>query len=155
MRSVRSLGLAMAMGCPLLVPAGADEGGREAPPAVYELTAMECGELNDEAGLTPLRPSHTAGEDLDLLCKLKVTVPPAGTPRAHSITFSVFQAKKTTYQQVRDVHLLTAGTRTILFVIPAEKLPTDGGTVRIRAELSKPSTKPGFREVTYDLNAED
>jgi hypothetical protein len=143
--------------CLLLVPAlcAAEEG--EAQPAPYDLVSMECGELDNEAGLLPLRPSHTAGEDLDLLCKVRVQLPATakGAPKAHTVTFSVFQNKKTTYQQVRDVRLLSPGARTILFVVPAEKLPTEGGKVRVRAELSKPASKPGFKEITYELNAED
>lgn len=136
--------------------AWAQEGG-EAPPAPYDLVSIECGELDNQGGLLELRKTHTAGEDLDLLCKVKVQLPAAtkGTPKAHTVTFSVFQAKKTTYQQVRDVRLLSPGARTILFVVPAEKLPTEGGVVKVRAELSRPATKPNVREISYELNAED
>lgn len=128
-------------------------------PAPFELSAMDCGELDNDAGLRPLRPTHTAGEDQDLLCKVTVSLPAGakGTPKAHSVTLSVFEGKqpKARYQEVRDARLLAAGSRVILFVVPAEKLPSDGGKVRIRAELSKPAAKPGFREVSYDLNNED
>lgn len=136
--------------------AGAQEGG-EAPPAPYDLVSIECGELDAEAGLLPLRPSHTAGEDLDLLCKVKVSLPKTakGTPKTHTINFTVGVGKKTTYQQSRDTRLLAPGARTILFVVPAEKLPTESGKVTVRAELSKPASKPSSREVTFDLNAED
>lgn len=133
------------------------EEGHTGPPASYDLVSMECGELDNEGGLAALRPIHTAGEDQDLLCKVKVQLAATqkGEAKAHAITFSVFQNKKTTYQQVRDARILSPGARVVLFVVPAEKLPTEGGKVRIRAELSKPASKPAFREITYDLNAED
>ena len=68
------------------------------------------------------------------------------------MTFTVFQGKKTTYQQVRDTRILSPGARTIVFIVPTDKLPTEGGKVHVRAELSKPATKPSFREIVYDLN---
>ena len=152
--AVKCLLLGSLLAAPL--PGWAQEGG-EAPPAPYDLASMECGELDSDAGLLPLRPSHTAGEDLDLLCKIKVSLPDKakGQPKGHTVNFTVFQGKKTTYQQSRDARLLAPGERTILFVVPSERLPTEGGKVTVRAELSKPASKPNVREVTFDLNAED
>ncbi|HRI53795.1 MAG TPA: hypothetical protein PLW65_26830 [Pseudomonadota bacterium] len=46
-------------------------------------------------------------------------------------------------------------SRVILFVIPAEKLPTEAGKVTIRAELSKPASKPATHEAAFTLTAED
>ena len=138
--------------------ASAQEEGDGAAPAPYEVTAMECGELNGEAGLLPLRASHIAGDDHDLLCKVTVTLAKTqkGVPKAHNITFTVSSGnKKPAHTEVRDARVLSAGSRTVLFVVPAEKLPGEGGKVRIRAELSRPAVKPGFREVTYELTAED
>ncbi|MCS6912646.1 MAG: hypothetical protein RMK29_12225 [Myxococcales bacterium] len=154
MRSVFCLLVLALLGFPLEAPA--QEGG-DAPPAPYDLLSLECGELDQEAGLLPLRPNHIAGEDMDLLCKAKVQLSPSarGTPRPHTVSLSVVQGKKTTYQQVRDTRLLAPGTRTILFVIPAERLPSDSGKVVIRAELSKPASKPSIREVSFEINAED
>lgn len=152
----RSLFLALSL---LLLSPGAraQEEGDAAAPAPYELATLDCGELNSEAGLLPLRASHTAGDDRDLLCKVTVTLPKGqkGTPKAHTVTFSVSQGKKTSHQEVRDARVLSPGSRTILFVIPAERLPGENGKVRIRAELSRPAVKPGFKELTYDLASED
>ena len=68
---------------------------------------------------------------------------------------TVSHGTKVTYEQVRDARVLSVGSRVLLFVIPAEKLPTEPGKVTIRAELSKPVNKPGFQEVTYTLSSED
>jgi len=136
-------------------PASAEEA--EAPPAPYDLSAMDCGELDAEAGLRPLRPSHVAGEDLDVLCKVTVSLSPKtkGTPKAHTVKLSVLHGQKAAFEQVRDARVLNAGSRVVLFVVPAEKLPTDAGKVTIRAELSKPANKPATRELTYELVSED
>lgn len=153
------VGHALVLALTLLLAPGAraEEEGEAVGPAPYELTALDCGELNSEAGLLPLRASHTAGDDRDLLCKVTVTLPKGGkgAAKAHSVTFTVSQGKKTSHQEVRDARVLSAGARTILFVVPAERLPGENGKVRIRAELSRPAVKPGFKEVTYDLAAED
>ena len=129
----------------------------EAPPAAYDFKAMECGELDSDSGLRPLRPSHIAGEDLDILCKVTVGLSEKskGTPKAHTVKLTVGQGAKTSFEQVRDARVLNVGSRVILFVIPAEKLPTEAGKVTIRAELSKPANKPGLHEVSYSLTAED
>ncbi len=133
------------------------EEAAEAPPAPYDLTAVDCGELDTEAGFRPLRTSHIAGEDLDILCKVTVGLSPKtkGSPKAHTVKLTVTHGQKNTYEQVRDVRLLAAGSRVILFVVPAEKLPTDAGKVTLRVELSKPVNKPGLKELTYDLVSED
>lgn len=139
-------------------PARAEE-GVEAPPAPYDLTSVDCGELDTEAGFRPLRPSHIAGEDQDILCKVTVSLSAKskGSPKAHTVklTISQGQKEKGNYEQVRDVRLLAVGSRVILFVVPAEKLPTDPGKVTLRVELSKPVNKPGLKELTYDLVSED
>lgn len=129
----------------------------EAPPAPYDLLAMDCGELDKESGLRPLRPSHTAGDDLDILCKVTVGLSDKtkGSPKSHTIKLSVLQAGKTTFEQVRDSRVLNPSSRVVLFVVPAEKLPTEAGKVLIRAELSKPVNKPGQKEVSFDLVSED
>ncbi len=129
----------------------------EGPPAPYDLGTMDCGELDKESGLRPLRPSHTAGDDLDILCKVTVSLSDKspGSPKAHTVKLTVQQGGKTTFEQVRDARVLTPGKRVVLFVVPAEKLPTEAGKVQIRAELSKPVNKPGFKEVGFDLVAED
>jgi hypothetical protein len=131
----------------------------DAPPATYDLKSMECGELDGEAGLRPLRNSHIAGEDLDILCKVTVGLSEKskGTPKAHTVKLTVVQGSgaKTTFEQVRDARVLNVGSRVVLFVVPAEKLPTEAGKVTIRAELSKPASKPGQHEVTYSLTSED
>lgn len=129
----------------------------EAPPAPYDLSSMECGELDKEAGLRPLRAAHIAGEDLDLLCKVTVGLSDKvkGSPKSHTVKLTVSHAGKTSYEQVRDARVLTTGNRTVLFVIPAEKLPTEAGKVTVRAELSKPASKPGLKEISYELTAED
>jgi len=148
-----SLGLAVSS---VATPASAQEA--EAPPAPYDLTALECGELDAESGLRPMRKSHIAGEDLDILCKVTVALTDKvkGTPKPHTVKLTVVQGtNKTTYDQVRDARVLNVGSRVILFVIPAEKLPTEAGKVTIRADLSKPANKPGVREITYDLTTED
>jgi hypothetical protein len=129
----------------------------DATPAPYDLTSLECGELDSDAGYRPLRPSHIAGEDLDILCKVTVGLPAKtkGTPKAHTVKLTVGQTTKVGYEQVRDARVLNAGSRVILFVIPAEKLPTEAGKVTIRAELSRPVNKPGFKEQSFTLTAED
>lgn len=129
----------------------------EAPPAPYDLGALDCGELDKESGLRPLRPSHTAGDDLDILCKVTVSLSDKspGSPKSHSVKLTVLQSGKTTFEQARDARVLTPGKRVVLFVVPAEKLPTEAGKVLIRAELSKPANKPGMKEVSFDLVAED
>lgn len=138
--------------------AKADEG--EGPPAPYDLTAVECGELDAEAGLRPLRPSHIAGEDLDLLCKVTVSLSAQSlknkaVPKPHTVKLTVAHGAKVAFEQVRDVRVLNAGSRVILFVVPAEKLPTDAGKVALRVELSKPANKPEKKELGYDLVSED
>ncbi len=129
----------------------------ELPPAPYDFKSIECGELDSEAGYRPLRPSHIAGEDTDILCKVSVGLSDKskGSPKPHSVKLTVSQGSKVAFEQVRDARVLSPGTRVILFVIPAEKLPTEAGKVTIRAELSKPVNKPGFQEVTYTLSSED
>ena len=136
-------------------PVAAQEG--EVPPAAYDFKAMECGELDTDAGLRPLRPNHVAGEELDILCKITVGLSDKskGAAKAHSVRLTVGQGGKTSFEQVRDARVLGVGSRVLLFVIPAEKLPTDAGKVLIRAELSKPVNKPGFQEVSYTLSSED
>jgi hypothetical protein len=138
-----------------LSTATAQEG--DAPPAPYDLNTLECGELDSESGYRPLRPSHIAGEDLDILCKVTVGLAPKikGSPKAHTIKLTVSQGAKVAYDQVRDARVLNPGSRVILFIIPAEKLPTEAGKVTIRAELSKPVNKPGLKEQTFTLTAED
>jgi hypothetical protein len=130
-----------------------------AAPAAYDFKSMECGELDGEAGLRPLRSTHIAGEDLDILCKVTVGLSDKskGSPKAHTVKLTVAQEKggKTTFEQVRDARVLNVGSRVVLFVIPAEKLPTEAGKVTIRAELSKPVNKPGLQEVSYTLTSED
>lgn len=152
--------LASTIAGPLFAPwlAGtADAQEAEGPPAVYELSAVDCGELDTEAGLRPLRPSHIAGEDLDILCKVTVGLPAKtkGLPKAHTVKLSVMRGQKVAFEQVRDARVPSAGSRVLLFVIPAEKLPTDPGKVVLRVELSKPANKPGFRELGYELVSED
>lgn len=129
----------------------------EAPPAPYDLKSMDCGELDSESGLRPLRQSHIAGEDLDILCKVTVALSDKskGTPKAHTVKLTISQGAKTSFEQVRDARVLNVGSRVILFVIPAEKLPTEAGKVTLRAELSKPANKPLTHEVTFTLTAED
>jgi hypothetical protein len=129
----------------------------EGPPAPYDLKSMECGELDNESGLRTLRPSHIAGEDLDILCKVTVALSPQskGSPKAHTVKLTVTHGGKNTFEQVRDARVLNPGSRVILFVIPAEKLPTEAGKVAIRAELSRPANKPGSAEVSYSLTSED
>jgi hypothetical protein len=144
-----------------LVPGAGSAWGQEAeaPPAAYDFKAMECGELDGESGLRPLRTNHIAGEDLDILCKVTVGLSDKtkGTPKTHTVKLTVVQEKggKTTFEQVRDARVLNVGSRVVLFVIPAEKLPTEAGKVTIRAELSKPVSKPGMHEVSYALTSED
>lgn len=129
----------------------------ELPPAPYDFKSMECGELDSDAGYRPLRQSHIAGEDTDILCKVSVALSDKskGSPKPHSVKLTVSQGTKVAFEQVRDARVLSPGTRVLLFVIPAEKLPTEAGKVTIRAELSKPVNKPGFQEVTYTLSSED
>lgn len=129
----------------------------EGMPAPYDLKSIECGELDNESGLRTMRPSHIAGEDLDILCKVTVALSAQskGAPKAHTVKLTVTQGAKTSYEQVRDARLLNVGSRILLFVIPAEKLPTEAGKVTIRAELSKPVNKPASHEVTYSLTSED
>ncbi|MFO0573293.1 MAG: hypothetical protein U1A78_04805 [Polyangia bacterium] len=129
----------------------------EGQPAPYDLKSIECGELDNESGLRTMRPSHIAGEDLDILCKVTVALSAQskGAPKAHTVKLSVTQGTKTSYEQVRDARVLNVGSRILLFVIPAEKLPTEAGKVTIRAELSKPVNKPASHEVTYSLTSED
>ncbi len=136
---------------------GASAQESEGPPAPYDLVGMDCGELDAESGLRPLRTSHIAGEDLDILCKVTVglSAKSKGTPKAHTAKLTVSQGAKVAYDQVRDARVLNAGQRVILFVIPAEKLPTEAGKVTIRVELSKPANKPALKEQTYDLVSED
>lgn len=126
-------------------------------PAPYDLKSIECGELDNESGLRSMRPSHIAGEDLDILCKVTVALSAQskGAPKAHTVKLTVTQGTKTSYEQVRDARVLNVGSRILLFVIPAEKLPTEAGKVTIRAELSKPVNKPASHEVTYSLTSED
>jgi hypothetical protein len=78
-----------------------------------------------------------------------------GAPKAHTVKLSVAQGQKPGFEQVRDARVLNAGQRVILFVIPAEKLPTEAGKVTLRVQLSNPANKPGFKELTYDLVSED
>lgn len=129
----------------------------DGPPAPYDLKSMDCGELDSESGLRTIRPSHIAGEDLDILCKVTVALSPQskGSPKAHTVKLTVTHGGKTTYDQVRDARVLNPGSRVILFVIPAEKLPTEAGKVVIKAELSRPANKPGTAEVSYSLTSED
>jgi hypothetical protein len=141
----------------LLAAAPARAEDAEVAPAPYDLTAVDCGELDTEAGFRPLRPSHIAGEDQDILCKVTVSLSAKskGAPKAHTVKLTITQGQKSTFEQVRDVRLLAVGSRVILFVVPAEKLPTDAGKVSLRVELSKPVNKPGSKDLTYDLVSED
>ncbi len=150
-----SVGLLVLSAVSLVTPAWSQE--VEAPPALYDFKSMECGELDSDSGLRPLRPNHISGEDLDILCKATVVLSDKskGSPKAHTVKLTVAQGNKTTFEQVRDARVLNVGSRVILFVIPAEKLPTDAGKVTIRAELSKPVNKPGLHEVSFNLTAED
>ena len=150
------LGLFVLGAVALATPAWSQE--VEAPPAPYDLKSMDCGELDSDSGLRPLRPNHIAGEDLDILCKVTVQLAEKskGTPKAHTVKLTVsHQGAKTSFEQVRDARVLNVGSRVVLFVIPAEKLPTEAGKVTIRAELSKPANKPGMHEVSFSLTAED
>jgi len=135
--------------------ATAQEG--DLPPAPYDFRSIECGELDNDAGYRPLRPSHVAGEDTDILCKVTVALSDKtkGSAKPHTVKLTVSHGTKVTFEQIRDARVLSAGSRMLLFVIPAEKLPTEPGKVTIRAELSKPVNKPGFQEVTYSLASED
>ena len=148
-----SLGLLVLSAVSLAGPAWSQE--VEAPPALYDFKSMDCGELDADSGLRPLRPNHIAGEDLDILCKVTIALSGKGTPKAHTVRLTVGQGTKTSFEQVRDARVLNVGARVLLFVIPAEKLPTEAGKVTIRAELSKPANKPGMHEVSYSLTAED
>lgn len=154
---MRKILFAMLMSALTLAAGSAVAQEAEGPPAPYDLKSMECGELDNESGLRTLRASHIAGEDLDVLCKVTVAFSPQskGSPKAHSVKLTVTQGNKTSFEQVRDARVLNVGSRVILFVIPAEKLPTEAGKVVVRAELSKPATKPGSAEVTYSLTSED
>lgn len=142
-----------------VMPASAEEADQ--PPASYDLNTLDCGELDGEAGLRPMRPSHIAGEELDILCKVTVALAPPtkskGLPKPHTIKLTALSGagQKVAFEQVRDTHLLTPGTRVILFVIPAEKLPAEPGKVSLRVELSKPASKPNWRETSYEVVAED
>jgi hypothetical protein len=137
------------------MPAHADDS--EAAPAAYDLSAVDCGELDTDAGFRPLRPNHIAGEDLDILCKVTVSLSAKskGAPKIHSVKLTVNQGQKVAFEQARDARLLAVGSRVLLFVVPAEKLPTDPGKVTLRVELSKPVNKPNLRELSYDLVSED
>lgn len=149
------LGLFVLSAVALATPSLAQE--VEAPPAPYDFKSMDCGELDSDSGLRPLRASHIAGEDLDILCKVTVGLSDKskGTPKAHTVKLTVAQGSKTTFEQVREARVLNVGSRVILFVIPAEKLPTEAGKVTIRAELSKPASKPATHEAAFTLTAED
>lgn len=149
------LGLFVLSAVVLAAPSLAQE--VEAPPAAYDFKSMECGELDSDSGLRPLRASHIAGEDLDILCKVTVGLSDKskGTPKAHTVKLTVAQGTKTTFEQVREARVLNVGSRVILFVIPAEKLPTEAGKVTIRAELSKPVSKPAVHEAAFTITAED
>ena len=149
MRALAVAGLLWAL------PAHAEEG--EGAPAPYDLTAVDCGELDSDAGFRPLRPNHIAGEDLDILCKVTVSLSAKakGAPKAHAVKLTVNQGTKVAFEQSRDARLLAAGSRVLLFVVPAEKLPTDAGKVTLRVELSKPVNKPNLRELSYELVSED
>jgi len=129
----------------------------ELPPAPYDFRSIDCGELDSDAGYRPLRPSHIAGEDTDILCKVTVALSDKskGSPKPHTVKLTVSQGSKVSFEQVRDARVLSPGSRVVLFVIPAEKLPTEAGKVTIRAELSKPVNKPSSQEVTYTLSSED
>ncbi len=135
--------------------ASAQEG--DLPPAPYDFRTMECGELDNDAGYRPLRPSHIAGEGTDILCKVTVALSgkTKGSPKPHTVKLTVSQNNKVSFEQIRDARVLSVGSRVLLFVIPAEKLPTEPGKVTIRAELSKPVNKPSFQEIAYTLSSED
>lgn len=143
---------AVALGSPVVF---AQEG--ELPPAAYDFRGIECGELDNDAGYRPIRPSHIAGEGTDVLCKVTVGLSEKtkGSAKPHTVKLTVSQGGKVAFEQVRDARVLAAGSRVILFVIPAEKLPAEPGKVTIRAELSKPVNKPSSNEVAYTLTAED
>ena len=147
---------ALLLGLGFSAPARAED-TNEGPPAPYDLAAMDCGELDKEAGLRPMRAAHIAGDDLDVMCRVTVSLSDKtkGSPKAHSVKFTVSAGGKVTYEQVRDARVLSPGSRVLIFVVPAEKLPTEAGKVTLRAELSKPVNKPGQKDITFDLTAED
>ena len=81
--------------------------------AGYDSSTMDCGELDKESGLRPLRASHTAGDDLDILCKVTVGLSDKikGSPKAHTIKLTVSQGGKTSFEQVRDARVLNLESR--------------------------------------------
>lgn len=121
----------------------------------YELGPVDCRVL-DDAGIERILPSMlNAGEEPDLLCRVLVVQPPNVAAVQHDLSLNVFVGSRLAYQQTRRVRMSSFGRRSILFVIPADRITSYETTqVIVRASLSMPA-KPATREVRFSLETQD
>jgi hypothetical protein len=121
----------------------------------YELGALDCRML-DGAGIERILPKKMiAGEEPDLLCRVLVTQPATVAMAAHTLTLTVSVGGKATYQQARTIRMSSVGRRSVVFVVPADRISSeDAATVAMRAVLSAPA-KPPTREVKFVVEPAD
>lgn len=124
-------------------------------PGPYELGELDCRML-DGAGIERVLPKKiVAGEEPDLLCRVMVTQPATVATASHSLTLTVVVGSKPTYQQQRAVRVSSVGRRSLVFVIPADRISSeDTAKVSLRAQLSSPA-KPPSRELGFVVEPAD
>ena len=124
-------------------------------PGPYELGELDCRML-DGAGIERLLPKKiVAGEEPDLLCRVLVTQPATVAATTHALTLTVLVGSKPTYQQQRSVRISSVGRRSIVFIVPADRISSeDAAAVTLRAVLSAPA-KPPNREVKFVVEPAD
>ncbi|MSP61159.1 MAG: hypothetical protein EXR72_12605 [Myxococcales bacterium] len=124
-------------------------------PGAYEMGALDCRML-DGAGIERILPKKMmAGEEPDLLCRVIITQPATVATASHTLTLAVTVGAKATYQQVRSVRVSTIGRRSLVFIVPADRISSeDAARVTLRATLSG-LAKPPMREVKFVVEPAD
>lgn len=124
-------------------------------PGAYELGALDCRML-DGAGIERVLPKKiTAGEEPDLLCRVLVTQPPTVATAVHELALTVALGNKITYQQVRTVRVSAVGRRSIVFIVPADRISSeDAAKVTMKVVLSAPA-KPPAHEIKFVVEPAD
>jgi hypothetical protein len=124
-------------------------------PGAYELGALDCRML-DGAGIERVLPKKiTAGEEPDLLCRVLVTQPPTVATAVHELTLTVAVGSKITYQQIRTVRVSAIGRRSMVFIVPADRISSeDAAKVTMKVVLSAPA-KPPAHEIKFVVEPAD
>ena len=122
----------------------------------YQLGQLDCRTL-DGAGIERVLPGQiVAGEEPDILCRVVVTQPGDIVSEEHSLTLSVLVGGKETWKQTRKVRMSNIGRRSLVFVIPMDKISSDDPTtVTMSAVLSPPADPGAGRVVKFKVEALD